>query len=139
MKSIRRRTDMDRIIRTFLHPAQSPISLDEPDSSSLQQLPPSCALLQIPLGQVDQRLDVIDPDDLATGLHEFGEDVSEIAGSRADIEDLGAGVEVREQRLAGRGVHVGSGDGRRVADALRRILVRSPRSVVCAIDLLRRW
>ena len=67
---------------------------------------------------------MVDADDFAGFADEVGEDVGEVAGAGADVEDFGARREEGKERFAGGGVHVGGGDGGAVADGLGRILVR---------------
>lgn len=71
----------------------------------------------------------------AARLHQFGEDVREVAASGADVEDARAGAQVGQEGFAGRGVHVGRGDGGAVAYGLRGVFVGEGGGVVGAVNL----
>lgn len=78
---------------------------------------------------------MVDANDAAFGAEEIREDVRQVAGAGADVENAGGGVEVGEEGFSGGGVHVRGGDCGAVADGLRRVLVGQLGSVVRAVDL----
>lgn len=87
---------------------------------------------------------MIDPDDFAAGwdlvfargaCDEVGEDVGQVAGTGADVQDAGGGMEKGEEGFTGGSVHVRGRDGGLVADVLRRVFVGCRGAVVSAVDL----
>lgn len=134
MKALRRGSHMNRIVRPFLPVALSAISADESNVALFQQCSAVFALGHVVDRESDERWEVIDPYDLAAARWDFlfvaagagdevGEDVGEVAGAGADVEDAGGGVEEGEERFTGGGVHVGGGDCGAVADGLGGVFV----------------
>lgn len=79
---------------------------------------------------------MLDPDRRTAGFHQLREDMRQVTRSRADVEDFTAGIEEREERFCGVGVHVRGGDCGAVPDGLRGVLVGGVGGVVGAVDLV---
>jgi hypothetical protein len=147
VKNLGRGTHVYGIVRSALRVALPSISTHKLHSTLLQHGAAVLAFRHVVPRQVDQRLDVIDAHDLGarwdfvffvrgTG-DEVGEDVGEVAGAGADVEDAGGRVQEGEERFAGGGVHVGGGDGGVVTDGLGGVFVGGGRlgAVMGAVDL----
>ena len=78
---------------------------------------------------------MVDADDRSVGLDQVREDVCQVSGPRADVEDSDGPVQKRKERFTGGGVHVRGGDGGAETDGLRGVFIRGAGCVVSSIDL----
>ena len=77
-------------------------------------------------------------DHCAGGTDEVCKHCGQVAGAGADVENVGAGMEVWEERFAGGGVHVRCGDCGFVAYGLWTVFVGHAGGEVCAVNLQER-
>ena len=110
VETLRRGTHVDGIVWSSLLVAFPAVAADELGSTFLQQRSSVLALGHVVRRESDERLDVVDPDHFPARLDsvcvggagdEVGEDMGEVAGAGADIEDASGGVEEGEERFAG--------------------------------------
>ena len=88
----RRRPDMNRIVRPFFLPSLAAVAAHDFYPSGLEGLAAGVGFAEVGEGQVDEGLDVFDPDDFGGGVvgDELCEHVHEVAGAGADVEDAPA-------------------------------------------------
>lgn len=135
MLLLRRRTNVNRIIRPSLLPSFPPIPFHKPHLTGSEHAPAGIRFLHVGRSEVNETLNVVNADYAAIGAEEVREHMREVAASGADVEDAGGGMEVREEGFGSGGVHVRGGNCGAESDGLGGVFVGERRGVMRSVNL----